>query len=113
MDTFISHDGYQIEPKAKKILKGLAFKDEDFHRPAREMSGGWVMRAHMAQLLVAEPDLLMLAVMLAVALMLCFTACGSKEAATTETKTIVTTTHDSVTSHKIPVQAPHSVPVPF
>ena len=60
MDTFISHDGYQIEPKAKKILKGLAFKDEDFHRPAREMSGGWVMRAHMAQLLTAEPDLLML-----------------------------------------------------
>ena len=60
MDTFISHDGYQIEPKAKRILKGLAFKDEDFHRPAREMSGGWVMRAHLAQLLVAEPDLLML-----------------------------------------------------
>ena len=60
MDIFISHDGYQIEPKAKRILKGLAFKDEDFHRPAREMSGGWVMRAHMAQLLVAEPDLLML-----------------------------------------------------
>ena len=60
MDVFISHDGYQIEPKAKRILKGLAFKDEDFHRPAREMSGGWVMRAHLAQLLVAEPDLLML-----------------------------------------------------
>lgn len=60
MDTFISHNGYQIEPKAKRILKGLAFKDEDFHRPAREMSGGWVMRAHLAQLLTAEPDLLML-----------------------------------------------------
>ncbi len=60
MDTFISHDGYQLEPKAKRILKGLAFKDEDFQRPAREMSGGWVMRAHLAQLLVAEPDLLML-----------------------------------------------------
>lgn len=60
MDVFISHDGYQIEPKAKRILKGLAFRDEDFQRPAREMSGGWVMRAHMAQLLVAEPDLLML-----------------------------------------------------
>lgn len=60
MDTFIAHDGYQLEPKAKRILKGLAFKDEDFNRPAREMSGGWVMRAHLAQLLVAEPDLLML-----------------------------------------------------
>lgn len=60
MDTFIANNGYQLEPKAKRILKGLAFKDEDFNRPAREMSGGWVMRAHLAQLLVAEPDLLML-----------------------------------------------------
>lgn len=60
MDAFISHEGYQLEPKTKKILKGLAFKESDFQRPAREMSGGWVMRAHLAQLLVAEPDLLML-----------------------------------------------------
>ena len=59
-DVFIANNGYQLEPKAKKILKGLAFRDEDFNRPAREMSGGWVMRAHLAQLLVAEPDLLML-----------------------------------------------------
>ena len=60
VDTFTAHDGYKLEPKAKRILKGLAFKDSDFSRPAREMSGGWVMRAHLAQLLVAEPDLLML-----------------------------------------------------
>ncbi len=60
IDTFSAHDGYRLEPKAKRILKGLAFKDSDFSRPAREMSGGWVMRAHLAQLLVAEPDLLML-----------------------------------------------------
>lgn len=60
VDTFNANNGYQLEPKAKKILKGLAFKDEDFHRPAREMSGGWVMRAHLARLLVLEPDLLML-----------------------------------------------------
>ncbi len=60
IDTYTAHDGYQLEPKAKRILKGLAFKDSDFARPAREMSGGWVMRAHLAQLLVAEPDLLML-----------------------------------------------------
>ncbi len=60
IDTFNSMNGYQLEPKAKKILKGLAFKDSDFHRSAREMSGGWVMRAHLARLLVLEPDLLML-----------------------------------------------------
>lgn len=60
IDTFNAANGYQLEPKAKKILKGLAFRDTDFHRPAREMSGGWVMRAHLARLLVMEPDLLML-----------------------------------------------------
>jgi len=52
-------DGGDI-PKAKRILKGLAFRDSDFDRPARELSGGWVMRAHLARLLVQEPDLLML-----------------------------------------------------
>jgi len=52
--------GYQIEARAKSILKGLSFRDADFDRPAREMSGGWVMRAHLARLLTQEPDLLML-----------------------------------------------------
>src|SRR5882724_3787066 len=51
---------YQLEAKAKKILAGLSFRESDFQRPAREMSGGWVMRAHLARLLVQEPDLLML-----------------------------------------------------
>jgi ATP-binding cassette subfamily F protein 3 len=51
---------YQLEPKAKRILSGLAFRESDFHRAAKTMSGGWVMRAHLARLLVMEPDLLML-----------------------------------------------------
>jgi len=59
-DQFTALNGYQLEPKAKKILHGLGFKTEDFNKPAREYSGGWVMRAHLAQLLVMEPDLLML-----------------------------------------------------
>jgi ATP-binding cassette subfamily F protein 3 len=52
--------GHQLESKAKQILAGLSFRETDFHRPAKEMSGGWVMRAHLARLLVQEPDLLML-----------------------------------------------------
>jgi ATP-binding cassette subfamily F protein 3 len=59
-DRFNELGGYQLDPKAKRILAGLSFRDSDFHRPAREMSGGWVMRAHLARLLVQEPDLLML-----------------------------------------------------
>ncbi|MEM9481074.1 MAG: ABC-F family ATP-binding cassette domain-containing protein [Verrucomicrobiota bacterium] len=52
--------GYGLEPKAKGILRGLAFREEDMTRPVKELSGGWIMRAHLAKLLVLEPDLLML-----------------------------------------------------
>ncbi|MBX3731694.1 MAG: ABC-F family ATP-binding cassette domain-containing protein [Verrucomicrobiae bacterium] len=58
-DGYGSVDGAQVA-QAKRILKGLAFRDSDHDRPARELSGGWVMRAHLARLLVQEPDLLML-----------------------------------------------------
>jgi ATP-binding cassette, subfamily F, member 3 len=52
--------GHLLEAKAKRILAGLSFRETDFDRPTREMSGGWVMRAHLARLLVQEPDLLVL-----------------------------------------------------
>src|SRR6185436_14042601 len=47
-----------VEVKAKKMLRGLGFRDSDFNRGARQMSGGWIMRARLARLLVMEPDLL-------------------------------------------------------
>ena len=50
----------QVDAKAKRMLAGLGYRGTDFDRPARELSGGWVMRAHLARLLVMEPDLLML-----------------------------------------------------
>jgi len=59
-DQFTLLNGYQLEPKAKKILSGLGYKEADFHNAARTFSGGWIMRAHLAKLLVMEPDLLML-----------------------------------------------------
>src|SRR6516165_3923712 len=59
-DRFNELGGYRLEANAKQILAGLSFCESDFDRPAREMSGGWVMRAHLARLLVQEPDLLLL-----------------------------------------------------
>jgi len=60
LHIFDEHGGWQLEPKAKRVLAGLAFCESDFDRTAQAMSGGWIMRAHLARLLVMEPDLLLL-----------------------------------------------------
>ena len=60
LHIFDEHGGWQLEPKAKRVLAGLAFCESDFDRTAHAMSGGWIMRAHLARLLVMEPDLLLL-----------------------------------------------------
>lgn len=59
-NTFAELGGYELEGPAKTILGGLGFKPTDYNRPTSELSGGWVMRAHLARLLVMEPDLLLL-----------------------------------------------------
>ena len=51
-DTFDLANGYSLEPKAKKILAGLGFKQEQMKEPANSFSGGWIMRANLARLLV-------------------------------------------------------------
>ena len=51
---------YTLEPRAKKILAGLGFRESDYDKLAKTFSGGWVMRAHLARLLVSEPTLLLL-----------------------------------------------------
>jgi ATP-binding cassette subfamily F protein 3 len=63
LESHAKHDALndpQVETKAKKMLRGLGFRDADFERKANEMSGGWIMRARLARLLVMEPDLLLL-----------------------------------------------------
>ena len=51
---------WTLEPRAKKILAGLGFRETDHEKQAKSFSGGWVMRAHLARLLVSEPALLLL-----------------------------------------------------
>src|SRR5690606_6945408 len=63
LEAHAKHDALndpQVETKAKKMLRGLGYRETDFDRKASEMSGGWIMRARLARLLVMEPDLLLL-----------------------------------------------------
>jgi ATP-binding cassette subfamily F protein 3 len=46
--------------KAEQILLGLGFSAESFDAPLNELSGGWKMRAALAELLFQEPDVLLL-----------------------------------------------------
>jgi ATP-binding cassette subfamily F protein 3 len=53
-------DAHMAEARASEILTGLGFSHDDLHKPARSFSGGWRMRAALAGVLVAAPDLLVL-----------------------------------------------------
>lgn len=58
--AFESAHGYELEARAQSILRGMAFRDEDFHRSIAELSGGWRMRVALARLLLEQPDLLLM-----------------------------------------------------
>ncbi len=51
---------YDLEHKAEKILSGLGFKEQEFHKPVTQLSGGWQMRTLLAKLLTYHYDLLLL-----------------------------------------------------
>jgi ATP-binding cassette subfamily F protein 3 len=52
--------GIYREHEAEAILAGLGFKETDFIRRLNEFSGGWLMRAALAKLLLRAPDVLLL-----------------------------------------------------
>ncbi|MFN8051598.1 MAG: ABC-F family ATP-binding cassette domain-containing protein [Acidimicrobiales bacterium] len=52
--------GYSLESDARRILAGLGFSESDADRPFTELSGGWQMRAALARLMLAKPDVLVL-----------------------------------------------------
>jgi ATP-binding cassette subfamily F protein 3 len=52
--------GVYREHEGEAILSGLGFKQTDFTRKLNEFSGGWLMRAALAKLLLRDPDVLLL-----------------------------------------------------
>jgi ATP-binding cassette, subfamily F, member 3 len=57
---FEAAGGYDIEHEAKTILSGLGFRQSEFMFSLNQFSGGWLMRAELARLLVVKPNLLLL-----------------------------------------------------
>jgi len=57
LDHFEEHYGRH---RAERILGGLGFPAAELQKSTRTLSGGWRMRAALAGLLLADPDLLLL-----------------------------------------------------
>jgi len=59
-DLLMHHDAYNLEGDIEKVLFGLGFKADDFHKITDEFSGGWRMRIELAKLLLQKNDLMLL-----------------------------------------------------
>jgi len=59
-EMFEHRGGYDLDSRAKVILSGLGFAEEDFGLPVETYSGGWKMRIALAKILTINPDVLLL-----------------------------------------------------
>jgi ATP-binding cassette subfamily F protein 3 len=57
---FERRGGYLYEVQIKQVLTGLGFDESDYHMSLDHLSGGQRTRAHLARLLLSNPDLLLL-----------------------------------------------------
>jgi ATPase subunit of ABC transporter with duplicated ATPase domains len=52
--------GYALESQAREVLHGLGFDDDRIDDDVGHLSGGWKMRVSMAQVLLGNPDVLLM-----------------------------------------------------
>ncbi len=52
--------GYDLEARARKVLAGLGFDPGDMERDVGQLSGGWLMRAALARILLSAPEVILL-----------------------------------------------------
>ena len=52
--------GYELEARAREVLHGLGFADEQIDGDVGALSGGWKMRVSMAKILLGKFDVLLL-----------------------------------------------------
>jgi len=59
-DLVVRHDGYALEARAGEILEGLNIPSRVHRDPLSTLSGGFKLRALLAQTLASRPDVLLL-----------------------------------------------------
>lgn len=59
-DRFEHVGGFTLQARAGMVLSGLGFTDATRRQGLETLSGGWRVRAELARVLLAEPDLLLL-----------------------------------------------------
>ena len=60
MQRFQWMDGYAFDAKAKQMLRGFGFREDDFVKNCTEFSGGWKMRILLSVILLASPAIMLL-----------------------------------------------------
>ncbi len=60
LDEYQGRGGYALEARAREVLQGLGFTNEQINADSGALSGGWKMRIGMARVLLAQPDVLLM-----------------------------------------------------